>query len=318
VTNPLISIIISCYNAELYVGDAIRSALAQRYRPIELIVIDDGSEDRSVAVIRSFGEMVRFESIKNGGAAAARNHGIEVARGELIQFLDADDVLYPEKLQRMAPLALKHHDSMVFSNALVIDMASGQRLGIWGRTFFPGMDPVEYVFGSTLQTAAPLHLKENLVRVGGFRPEMLLCEDPDLHFRLAASGLHFRHLPELLFTVRRVSGSLSKRDLLQGIRMEQKLGLDAVSELERLGTLNDERSRAISGFLASSGRRAIRHGWGDLADELFRQARSVHSSGGLDGAYSRRTRVIRRLVGPVLTERLVGWKRWLRQERAVG
>jgi glycosyltransferase involved in cell wall biosynthesis len=283
-----------------------------------VIVIDDGSDDGSLAIVRSFGDAVQFESTKNQGAAAARNLGIKLARGELVQFLDADDLLHPAKLERMLPLALQDCGSMVFSNCLVVDMASGQRLGTWGRKLLPGMDPVVYAFSATLQTAAPLHVRENLTRVGGFRPEMPPCDDPDLHFRLAVSGLRFRQLPEQLVTVRRMDGSLSKRDPTHGIRMEQKLGLDAVKELKRIDALNDQRAQAIAGFLASAGRRAIRIGDSGLAATLFCQATQVHPSGGIPQAYCSRTQLVRSLVGPVLTERLVGWKRRLLRERAIG
>src|SRR3954463_8415699 len=98
--SPLVSIIIPCFNAERYVGDAIRSALAQTYDSIEVIVIDDGSTDGSLKVIKSFGDAVRIESQPNAGACAARNHGIDLARGEYVQFLDADDLLHPEKIAR--------------------------------------------------------------------------------------------------------------------------------------------------------------------------------------------------------------------------
>ncbi len=317
-TDPLISIVIPCYNAESHIGEAISSALAQTYAPIEVIVVDDGSSDGSAAVIRSFGDAVRSVSIENQGAASARNLGLELARGELIQFLDADDLLHPDKLERMAPLVLEDRGSMVFCEALVVDMASGQPLGKWGRKLQPDTDPVVYVFSSTLQTAAPLHLKDNLVRVGGFRPELPVCTDPDLHFRLAASGFRFRQLPELLVTVRRVNGSLSKSDPARGIRMEQKLGLDAAETLRRVGGLSDERAQAIAGFLASTGRRAIRLGQREIAAGLFCEAERLHPSGGIDRAYAPQTRLMRRLVGPILTERFVGWKRRLLRERAIG
>ena len=73
VTTPLISIVIPCYNAERYVGEAIRSALSQTYPNVEIIVIDDGSTDGSLDVIRSFGGAIRWETGPNRGGCAARN-----------------------------------------------------------------------------------------------------------------------------------------------------------------------------------------------------------------------------------------------------
>jgi glycosyltransferase involved in cell wall biosynthesis len=95
--NPLVSVIVPVRDMEQYLGEALRSVLAQTYRPLELIVIDDGSRDGSARVARSFPEVNLLEQ-ENRGVAAARNRGIEQSRGELVAFLDADDVWEPEKI----------------------------------------------------------------------------------------------------------------------------------------------------------------------------------------------------------------------------
>jgi len=93
----LVSVIIPVYNGERYLGEAIESAQAQTYEPVEVIVIDDGSTDGSAAVANGFAT-VHYEFQENQGISAARNRGVEVARGELLAFLDADDVWLPDKL----------------------------------------------------------------------------------------------------------------------------------------------------------------------------------------------------------------------------
>jgi len=96
---PLVSIIIPCYNASPWLAATLESALAQTYRPAEIIVIDDGSTDDSLALARTFAPRgVHVYARLNRGAANARNHGLAVARGEFIQFLDADDLLAPDKI----------------------------------------------------------------------------------------------------------------------------------------------------------------------------------------------------------------------------
>ncbi len=97
--DPLVSIIIPAYDAERTVAGAITGALAQTYPNVEVVVIDDGSHDRTRAICESYADLITFLSIPNGGAAAARNEAIAVARGEFIALCDADDVLLPPHVQ---------------------------------------------------------------------------------------------------------------------------------------------------------------------------------------------------------------------------
>jgi len=95
--NPLVSVIVPVWNMERYVGEALRSVFAQTYRPLEVIVVNDGSTDGSAHVARGFVEVILLDQAHQG-VAAARNLGLERSRGELIAFLDADDLWEPEKL----------------------------------------------------------------------------------------------------------------------------------------------------------------------------------------------------------------------------
>jgi|GEM_PF-778680 len=103
---PLVSIIIPCYNAERYVAEAIQSALDQTYSNCEVIVIDDGSTDGGLEVIKGFGDKIRWDSGPNRGGCAARNRGLAIAQGEWIQFLDADDLISAEKIEAQVAAGL--------------------------------------------------------------------------------------------------------------------------------------------------------------------------------------------------------------------
>jgi len=96
----LISILIPLYNSERWIAETIRSAINQTWKNIEIIVVDDGSSDNSAAIARSFSaKNLKVISQENQGASAARNHALNVAQGDFIQYLDADDLLSPNKIE---------------------------------------------------------------------------------------------------------------------------------------------------------------------------------------------------------------------------
>src|SRR5258708_3350067 len=107
---PLVSILIPCYNAEGWIAQAIESALQQTWPEKEIIVVDDGSTDNSLAIIRQFDPNIHWESRPNLGGNAARNRLLELARGEWLQYLDADDYLLPEKVSRQVQFVLSHSE----------------------------------------------------------------------------------------------------------------------------------------------------------------------------------------------------------------
>lgn len=97
----LVSVIIPCFNAERWIAEAIDSCLNQTYAHIEIIVIDDCSTDKSMEIIKSYGDKIIWERLsENKGGSYARNRGFALSKGEYIQFLDADDFILPEKIER--------------------------------------------------------------------------------------------------------------------------------------------------------------------------------------------------------------------------
>jgi glycosyltransferase involved in cell wall biosynthesis len=97
---PLVSIIIPCYNREAYISDAIESCLKQTYKNIEIIVVDDGSTDRSVEIVKRYGDLISLITQSNQGVSAARNKGLFSASGEYIVMLDSDDWLSYDIIQK--------------------------------------------------------------------------------------------------------------------------------------------------------------------------------------------------------------------------
>ena len=98
---PLVSIIIPCYRQGRFLAEAIESALAQSYAAVEVIVVNDGSDDDTDAVARHYAERICYIAQPNCGVSVARNAGMAAARGDFLLFLDADDLLRPDAVRRM-------------------------------------------------------------------------------------------------------------------------------------------------------------------------------------------------------------------------
>jgi glycosyltransferase involved in cell wall biosynthesis len=312
---PLVSIIIPCYNGERFVGEAIESSLRQTHSRKEVIVIDDGSTDRSLSLIRSFGDRIRWETGPNRGAGAARNRGMELADGELIQFLDADDLLHPTKIEAQLFHCGPDRSRITFCNwrCEVLGGASGSLT----RRVSTSRDPVIFALQSVVSTPAPLYPRELLHAIGGWDASLPCAQDYDLNLRLACSGGRFIDFPEVLITLRRVPSGLASnhhRILEQFV----KICWSAYDQLERDRQLTDERAAAFAGMMASHARTYLVYGIDEQAALRFADAARMHPSGGLTQAYSGWTRGLRRVLGPVRTEQMVQVKRRLFRQRPAG
>jgi glycosyltransferase involved in cell wall biosynthesis len=189
---PTISVMIGVFNAEPYLGEAISSVLAQDYEPLELIVVDDGSDDGSADVVKSFPE-VRYVFQENAGNGAARNRAVEEASGELFAFLDADDRFTPGKLQlQKATLDADPGLDMVFGHVREflspeLDEATRQALRP------PAPEPMPW-------TAPNLMLirRESFERVGPFSSTLRVGVTVDWFARASEAGLRYTILPDVV------------------------------------------------------------------------------------------------------------------------
>jgi glycosyltransferase involved in cell wall biosynthesis len=181
------------FNGESFIADAIESVLAQSRPASELIVVDDGSTDGSAAVAEGFNE-VRLIRTENRGPAAARNTGLAESTGELITFLDADDLMKPDRLERQAA-------------ALDEDPAASFALGRGEVVMEPGVEPPQwleeekraYMQMSLFTTRAAFEL------VGPFDEDLHLGDDTDWLFRAFEAGLKPALVPDPVI-VRRYHG----------------------------------------------------------------------------------------------------------------
>lgn len=186
---PLVSVIIPTYNSAAYLPHAIDTVLAQNYPNVEIIVVDDGSTDNTNDVLAPYQKNIRIIFQKNAGSAAARNRGIAEANGELIVFLDADDLLLPDKLHAQATrLVADEALGMVHSGWLLID-ESGKQIGEktpWREA--PTLDVESWLRVKPIKLGAIMVRRSWLQKVGGFDPALRQSQDSDLLLRLALEG----------------------------------------------------------------------------------------------------------------------------------
>ena len=136
-TSPKVSVILPAYNSERFLADAIRSVLNQSFKEWELIVIDDGSIDTTAGVVRGFSDRrITFLQQPNFGVSSARNCGLDVAQGEYVTFLDADDVLPEFALELLVQQSILKPDADIISGLVaVVEGETGDVLRVWAPRF---------------------------------------------------------------------------------------------------------------------------------------------------------------------------------------
>jgi glycosyltransferase involved in cell wall biosynthesis len=312
-SEPIVSIIIPCYNAEAYVGEAIESALAQTYPSVEVIVVDDGSTDGSLEVIRSFGNRVRWETGPNRGGCAARNRGIEIATGEWVQLLDSDDVLYPSKLARQVPFAVEQAKSITYTDHFYRDVTTTEELRLRTRSVTDD-DPLVFVLQhKTLSISGPLYWYKWLIGIGGFRSGLAASQEFELNLRLAAflsrTGIGFKHLPEPLFEVRRRHGSVSSDTARTFAALVHPLE-ELIETLGLAKELSAARRVALAHYMAGIGRQCWRGGHVEAGKALIQTAEGLDAKAA-SAAWGPSANIARKVLGPGAVEVLANVRRAL-------
>lgn len=182
----LVSVIIPAYNGQDYIRAAIESVLAQSYRSVEVIVVDDGSPVPMAEAVSGFGRQVRCIRQQNGGTASARNCGWRAARGEFIALLDQDDLWLPQKLERQVPLfAADERIGLVAAWMEVFDNHTGEGRGVYRPA--PELT-VHDMLGHELPPVQTMIFRRSaLEQIGGFDASLRGTDDWDVNIRIAAS-----------------------------------------------------------------------------------------------------------------------------------
>ena len=208
---PRVSVVVPSYNAAAFVARAVDSVLAQTWRDRELMVVDDGSTDDTLAALARYGQALRVLPQANAGPAAARNHGLAHATGDYVAFLDADDWWEPAKLAAQVALLDANPEIGFCSTATRVVDTAGHTVGDWPCRPDAGPLPDALFMNGALvsgSTSGVLARRALVVAAGGFDEQLRGFEDPDLWIRLAARA-GYACIPQPLTVVVRTPGSVS-------------------------------------------------------------------------------------------------------------
>lgn len=246
---PLVSILIPAYNAELWIANTIKSALAQTWAGTEIIIVDDGSSDRTLAIARRFAsETVSIVIQPNLGAAAARNKAFELCQGDYIQWLDADDLISPDKVAAQMAVAERCASKRtLLSSSWGYFMHRPNRLKLSPTPLWCDLAPVEWLtrkweHNAHMQTATWLVSRELSEAAGPWNTQLLNDDDGEYFFRVirASDGIRFVPDGKVFYRVTPSSrlsyiGRSDKKMEAQVLGMQLQIGyLRAMEDSERV------------------------------------------------------------------------------------
>ncbi len=239
----LISIIMPAYNMEKFIGESIASIISQTYANWELIIVDDGSEDATKDICKKYTEAdarIKYMYEENGKQGKARNTGIAAAKGELIAFLDADDLWKNEFLEKQIEFLENTNADLVFSNIEYIDASSALMNDIH-EIEFDELKGREGIVIMLTKNPVPLSTvmvwKKAILHVGGFRESKNLQhgEDYELWFQLLIHGFVLKGNRESLVFYRKHAGQstaindskyFQRMDIIRSIPVSQNLEIE--------------------------------------------------------------------------------------------
>jgi len=210
---PRVSICIPTYNRKDYIVETLKSVFAQTYKDYEVIIVDDGSIDGTEEMIKKAAyPNLRYCWQENAGEAAARNKLVSMAQGEFITFIDSDDLLMPDAVERMAKVMIDEGgDVVVYGPYLRID-SDGNVIGRCRRKLYSGFITSQLFNDIIVHPNGSMFPKRILQQAGGFDESLKVCTDYDLELRLSLK-YRFIALDEPTFKHRRHCGNVSKDSL---------------------------------------------------------------------------------------------------------
>lgn len=209
----MISVVIPVYNTAAVIEETIASVLSQTYKDIELILVDDGSKDDSVAIMRKY-ESDRVKVVENQGekcAAAARNLGVSLANGDYITFLDADDLWLPEKLEKQLKFMQEKNAAFSFTS---YEFADEQGKGLGKYVVVPDTITYEQALKNTTIFTSTVMFDMSMLTKEDIKMPHVASEDSATWWRLLRNGVKAYGLKDSLTLYRRSAGTLSSNKMV--------------------------------------------------------------------------------------------------------
>ena len=298
--NGLVSVIIPCFNAGKTLREAIESVLKQSYPHWEVIVIDDGSTDNSAAIIHSLGDQIRAEIGPNRGASAARNRGTQMARGEYLQYLDADDLLAPDALERRVDALQTSGADVAYSDwqRIMAAPVGAYHKGEEVRRTMESIHPDPEIACATSFWAPPvalLYRRRIVDAIGGWNETLPVIQDARFLFDAARLGARFGRVPGI-GGFYRVHGddSLSRRDNRAFVLDVYRNACQIQALWAENGGLTAPRRQALGGIYDYVARSLFQWGLPEFDDAIAR-LRAVQPRG--PWHYPELAHLLSRLVG---------------------
>ena len=215
---PAVSVIIPSYNYAHFLPEAVESIFNQTFQDFEIIVVDDGSTDNTQEVVKAFTDHEKFHYIyqENQGLAATRNTGLRAAKGEFIAFLDADDIILPNKLEIQVNWLRNHPEyGLVGSGYYYMDEQGVpiEEQRPWLRA--PKLEIEDLLFDCPFIVHAILVKKEWVDKVDGFDPKLRRVEDWDMWMRMAYAGCKMGWVEEIVCAYRMFPGQMTRNAAAQ-------------------------------------------------------------------------------------------------------
>ena len=247
-SKPLVSIIIPNYNKAPYIREAIESALNQTYKNIEVIVVDDGSTDESKEIIKSFGKKIKAYFLPHKNANVARNFGFKKSKGKYIQFLDSDDIILPEKIEKQVELLEKTGAEMALCGFKYL-IHIGEKNILKGPVYIEDRYARDLLLLFTEGSLwyppfTPLYRRELVEASGGWNESLELTQDLHFDFQIASLEPYVENVKLIGGLYRRYKGKKEGREW----RLKWNICADAT--LEYLYSIVQKKRPELTKYLA--------------------------------------------------------------------